>query len=50
MVLECPKDGQRGLGLLLIPCPNCGSEVEMFSDEEETACENCGSKVKNEGI
>jgi len=28
-----------------ITCPNCGSEVEIWTDEEETVHENCGAKV-----
>lgn len=48
MVLECPSgDGSENLKLLLIPCPSCGSEIEMFSDEEEAVCEDCGSEVRN---
>jgi DNA-directed RNA polymerase subunit RPC12/RpoP len=51
MVLECPRgDGSESLKLLLISCPRCGSELEMFSDEEKTTCEDCGTEVRNEGI
>jgi len=28
-----------------IACPNCGSSVEIWTDENETECVNCGSKV-----
>jgi len=28
-----------------INCPNCGSKVEIWTDETETECENCGAKV-----
>jgi DNA-directed RNA polymerase subunit RPC12/RpoP len=28
-----------------IPCVNCGSSVEIWTDEEETDCPNCGAKV-----
>jgi len=28
-----------------INCPNCGSKVEIWTDESETECENCGAKV-----
>jgi len=28
-----------------VACPNCGSDVEIWSDENETECLNCGSKV-----
>lgn len=26
-----------------IPCPKCGSEVEIWSDEVQAKCENCGT-------
>lgn len=26
-------------------CPNCGEEVEIFSNEEFVKCEKCGTKV-----
>jgi len=28
-----------------ITCPNCGNEVEIWTDEEETTCESCGATV-----
>jgi uncharacterized paraquat-inducible protein A len=28
-----------------INCPNCGSKVEIWTDETDTECENCGAKV-----
>lgn len=29
-----------------IKCPRCGGQVEIWSDEEETECENCGATAK----
>lgn len=30
-------------------CPQCGDEIELWSDEEETSCFSCGYRVfKNE--
>jgi len=29
-----------------IKCPNCGGQVEIWSDEEETECDNCGATAK----
>lgn len=26
-------------------CPNCGERVEIWTDEDETICDNCGAKV-----
>ena len=34
-----------------ITCPKCGEEIELWSDEEETACLFCCYRVfKNERI
>ncbi|NOY64347.1 MAG: hypothetical protein GXO97_02955 [Nitrospirae bacterium] len=30
-----------------ITCPQCGAEIEMWSDEEETRCRLCGYVVFN---
>ncbi len=32
----------------LITCPDCGEESELWSDEVETTCHSCGSKVFRE--
>lgn len=43
---SCP-----GVAKLLRPapeylkCPNCGAEVEIWSDESEIVCDNCGALV-----
>ncbi len=34
--------------LLLIECPKCSEEVEVFSDEEKVVCDSCGSIVTRE--
>ncbi len=35
----------------LITCPECGEDVELWSDEEETLCHFCGYRVfKNERV
>jgi len=31
-----------------ITCRSCGRAVEIWSDENETACEGCGAKVSRE--
>lgn len=48
MLFECPKDGRESPRILLVSCPGCGSEIEVFSDEEATVCEDCGREVKNQ--
>jgi len=30
-----------------IECPKCGEDLELWSDEEETACASCGTVVRN---
>ena len=27
-------------------CPDCGSEVEIWSDEKKVKCPNCGTSIK----
>jgi len=34
--------------LLLIVCPKCGEEVEVFSDEEKVVCDSCSTIVTRE--
>jgi len=29
-------------------CPRCGSEAELFSNEDSTVCENCGQIIYND--
>ena len=31
-------------------CPQCGSEIEMFSIDTEMACENCGFIAYNDTL
>lgn len=31
----------------LVICPECGCEMELWSDEEEALCTVCGHKVLN---
>jgi ribosomal protein S27E len=30
---------------LEVSCPGCSTEIEIWSDETETTCGNCGSTV-----
>jgi len=32
-----------------IPCPKCGGDVEVWSGEEQTVCDECGGTVTQEG-
>jgi uncharacterized paraquat-inducible protein A len=31
-----------------LPCPNCGANVEIWTDEKEAECPNCGIRVSRE--
>jgi Zn finger protein HypA/HybF involved in hydrogenase expression len=33
-----------------VPCPLCHGEVEMWTDEAEAKCDNCGSVVSRERL
>ena len=42
---KCPGQDMRNLRAFLLKCPNCGAEVEMFSDELKVKCSKCREKV-----
>ena len=44
----CPGQDRRNLRVELYRCPNCGTEVEIFSDEVKVKCYNCGTMVFKE--
>jgi DNA-directed RNA polymerase subunit RPC12/RpoP len=33
-----------------LKCPNCQSDVEIWSDEEKTSCPNCGTTVSKDKL
>jgi ribosomal protein S27E len=33
--------------IITTKCPACGEEVEIFSDEQQVRCSNCGCTVYN---
>ena len=41
MNTRCPGQDMRNLRSALYKCPNCGNEVEMFSDELRIRCRKC---------
>ena len=45
MTSNCPGQDMRKLRVELYKCPNCGGEVEIFSDELKVKCQKCGHKV-----
>ena len=50
MGYRCPGQSDRYLKVDLIPCPNCGYELEIFSDELKVNCPNCGEPVYRERL
>jgi len=48
MGYRCPGQLGRDLKVKLQECPNCGYEVEMFSDELKVLCPNCRNPVYQE--
>jgi len=46
----CPGQDHRNLRVELYRCPNCQTEVEIFSDETKVKCYNCGTMVYKERL
>ena len=44
----CPGQDGRYLSVSVHKCPECGSEIEMFSDETRARCHKCKSVVQKE--
>jgi NADH pyrophosphatase NudC (nudix superfamily) len=45
---RCPGQDGRELTTTVVPCPACGAEVEMFSDETRAKCPKCRQWVYKE--
>ena len=50
MVSHCPGQDGRNLKVSLHKCPECGNEVEIFSDEMRVKCRKCGAYVNKEQV
>ncbi len=50
MVSGCPGQDGRNLKVSLHKCPNCGNEVEIFSDETRIKCRKCGNDVYKDNV
>jgi Fe-S-cluster-containing dehydrogenase component len=48
MSLKCPGQDSRNLRAAMVTCPNCGADVEMFSDELRIRCHICKTFVHKE--
>jgi DNA-directed RNA polymerase subunit RPC12/RpoP len=46
--LDTVSHENRNLRVEVHKCPNCGAQVEIFSDELKVKCHRCGSKVYRE--
>ena len=47
---KCPGQDMRNLRAGMYKCPDCGNEVEMFSDELRIKCQKCGQYVYKEQV
>ncbi len=46
MLEKCPGSGDvRTPTITIKKCPECGEEIEIFSNEMQVACSNCGFTV-----
>jgi len=42
---KCLGTTDRRATIVTTKCPACGEEVEIFSDERQARCSNCGCTV-----
>jgi ribosomal protein S27AE len=47
---RCPGQDGRDLKVSTCLCPQCGAEVELFSDEMRVKCHRCGYRVDQQEI
>ena len=45
MLNKCPGQDSRKISVELIRCPECGYEMEIFSDEIKVNCPKCKGLV-----
>jgi len=50
MSFRCPGLARAGITATTYPCPACGAEVEMFSDERSVRCPKCRTEVKKDKV
>ncbi len=41
MINKCPGQDKRNLKVETMKCPECGYELEIFSDEVDVKCPGC---------
>ena len=47
---QCPGQDSRNLSVSFHLCPQCGKEVEMFSDEMRVKCPQCKTSVEKKTV
>lgn len=47
---RCPGLSGQQLTSTVLPCSNCGAEVEIFSDESRTRCPKCKTPVQKKAV
>lgn len=49
-MFRCPGQDTRKLKVSVLPCPQCGYIVEVFSDELTRPCPQCHTEVAREKL
>ena len=47
---RCPGSDSRNVTAVEVVCPDCGTTVELFSDEQRRRCPSCGVKVSRDAV
>lgn len=50
MISKCPGQDDRNIRVERLKCPDCGYEVEIFSDEIKVSCPKCKGLVCRERL
>lgn len=50
MIFKCPGQDTRKIKAEDIPCPVCGYEAEIFSDETKVRCSRCKNYICRKNI
>jgi hypothetical protein len=50
MMPKCPGQDDRNLKVEILKCPDCGWELEIFSDEINVRCSKCKALVCRERL
>ena len=47
---KCSQSGVETPTLKVVDCPECGNELEFFSNDKKVACDKCGALVTREMV